>query len=114
MIADEYETKKLSSNAYNSSCFPQLRTNKHETDFFWQRWWKNRPLIYALVTYGEITLQNLPVAFYVRIPNGASFSVTAGTDASGVATINFTIPEKCADISEVFGEWYTMANKGKA
>lgn len=34
------------------------------------------------------------------------------TNSSGIATINFTIPWPCENISEseVFGEWYTLAN----
>jgi hypothetical protein len=48
----------------------------------------------------------------VQTPNGASFSLSEKTNSSGIATINFTIPWPCENISEseIFGEWYALAN----
>jgi hypothetical protein len=67
-------------------------------------------VLYALVTYYEMPIQNLLVAFYVQAPNNASFSLSQRTNASGVATINFTLPWPCINGSEVFGEWYAFVN----
>jgi hypothetical protein len=67
-------------------------------------------ILYALVTYKEMPLQNVLVAFYIRTPSNASFSLSERTNASGIATINFTIVWPCVDGNEVFGEWYTLAN----
>jgi len=67
-------------------------------------------ILYALVTYGGIPLENLMVTFYVKPPEASSFCLTAETNASGIATFSFTIPQKCVNESEVFGEWMAFAN----
>lgn len=69
-------------------------------------------ILYALVTYNELPLQDLLVAFYVQVPSNKSFCRSAITNSSGIATINFTIPTPSVNISEneVFGEWHTLAN----
>jgi hypothetical protein len=69
-------------------------------------------ILYAFVTYNDMPIQNLLVAFYVQTPSGTSFSLSEKTNSSGIATINFTIPWPCENISEseVFGEWYALAN----
>ncbi|MEM3622662.1 MAG: Ig-like domain-containing protein, partial [Candidatus Bathyarchaeia archaeon] len=69
-------------------------------------------ILYAFVTYNEMPVQNLLVAFYVQTPNGASFSFSEKTNSSGIATINFTIPWPCENTSEseVFGEWHVLAD----
>lgn len=67
-------------------------------------------ILYALVTDGGVPLQNLLVTFYVQSPNWNSFSLTAETNASGIATIDFTIPQECVNETEFFGEWFTLAN----
>jgi hypothetical protein len=69
-------------------------------------------VLYALVTYNELPLQDLLVAFYVQVPSNTSFCRSAMTNSSGIATINFTIPTPSANVneSEVFGEWHTLAN----
>ncbi|MEM2971455.1 MAG: CARDB domain-containing protein [Candidatus Bathyarchaeia archaeon] len=67
-------------------------------------------ILYALVTRNEAPMQNALVAFYIRAPTGFSFSLSEKTNASGIATINFTIPHPCDNESEFFGEWYTLAN----
>jgi hypothetical protein len=67
-------------------------------------------ILYALVTEDELSLQNLLVTFYVQGPDGTSFGLTEKTNASGIATINFTIPYKCDNVTEVFGKWFTLAN----
>jgi hypothetical protein len=67
-------------------------------------------ILYALVTHNEGPLQNLLVTFYVRIPDDTSFSLTVRTNASGIAIVNFTIPQKCANENEIFGEWFALAN----
>ncbi|MEM2995446.1 MAG: CARDB domain-containing protein [Candidatus Bathyarchaeia archaeon] len=67
-------------------------------------------ILYALVTCNEAPMQNILVAFYIRAPTGFSFSFSEKTNASGIATINFTIPHPCDNETEFFGEWYTLAN----
>ncbi|MGQ9641742.1 MAG: CARDB domain-containing protein [Candidatus Bathycorpusculaceae bacterium] len=67
-------------------------------------------ILYALVTYNGTPIQNLLVAFHVQTPSNASFSLSERTNASGIATINFTLPWPCINESEVFGEWYAFAN----
>ena len=66
-------------------------------------------ILYALVTYNEIPIQNLLVAFNVKIPNNTSFSLTARTNSSGIATVDFAIPQKCVNVSEAFGKWFALA-----
>jgi hypothetical protein len=67
-------------------------------------------ILHALVTYKEMPLQSVLVAFYIQTPSGDSFSRTEKTNASGIATINFTIVWPCVNGNEIFGEWYTLAN----
>lgn len=67
-------------------------------------------ILYASVTYGQIPQQNRLVTFYVERPDGASFSLTAETNTTGIATVNFSIPENCVNETGVFGEWFTTAN----
>ncbi|MGB9756486.1 MAG: CARDB domain-containing protein [Candidatus Bathyarchaeales archaeon] len=68
-------------------------------------------ILYAFVTYNEMPVQNLLVAFYVQTPNGTSFSFSEKTNSSGIATINFTIPWPCTNgENEVFGEWHVLAD----
>jgi len=67
-------------------------------------------ILYALVTDDGVPLQNLLVTFFVQSPNGTSFTLTASTNTGGIATIDFTIPQKCVNESEVFGEWFVLAN----
>ena len=66
-------------------------------------------ILYALVTYSETPMQNLPVAFLVKTPNNASFSLTAKTNSSGIATVDFAIPQKCVNETEAFGTWVAVA-----
>jgi hypothetical protein len=66
-------------------------------------------ILYALVTYNEIPIQNLLVAFNVKIPSNTSFSLTARTNSSGIATVDFAIPQKCVNVSEAFGKWFALA-----
>ena len=67
-------------------------------------------ILYALVDDDGVPLRNLLVTFYVQSPDDTSFSLTAKTNTSGIATINFTIPQKCVNETAVFGEWFTCAN----
>jgi hypothetical protein len=66
-------------------------------------------ILYALVTYSETPMQNLPVAFLVKTPNNTSFSLTAKTNSSGIATVDFAIPQKCVNETEAFGNWVAVA-----
>jgi len=66
-------------------------------------------ILYASVTYNETPIQNLLVAFHVKIPNNTSFSLTAKTNSSGIATVDFAIPQKCVNVSEAFGKWFAVA-----
>jgi hypothetical protein len=69
-------------------------------------------ILFALVTSDEMPAQNLLVAFCVQTPGNTSFSLSARTNSSGIATINFTIPTPSIYISEeeVFGKWRALAN----
>jgi hypothetical protein len=67
-------------------------------------------ILYALVTYGEVPVENSMVTFYVEPPQDPSFCLTAETNTSGIATVSFTIPQKCDNESEVFGNWVALAN----
>jgi hypothetical protein len=67
-------------------------------------------VLYALVTYDELPMLDSLVSFYVRVPDNTSFILTATTNTSGVATANFTIPSKCANLTDVFGDWLVLAN----
>ena len=67
-------------------------------------------ILYALVTDEGVPLQDLLVTFYVQNPNGTSFSLTASTNASGIATIDFALPHTYVNETEVIGEWFTSAN----
>jgi hypothetical protein len=68
-------------------------------------------ILYALVEYNGYPQQNLVVTFYIQNPDNSSFSRTAITNASGIASINFTIPHKCPPYeNETFGEWFSMAS----
>jgi hypothetical protein len=52
-------------------------------------------ILYALVSDGVMSLQNLLVSFYMHSHDGTSFTLTAETNASELAKINFVIPKKC-------------------
>ncbi|MEM2518353.1 MAG: CARDB domain-containing protein [Candidatus Bathyarchaeia archaeon] len=67
-------------------------------------------ILYALVECDRYPQRNLMVTFYVRGPDNSSFSRTALTNASGIASINFTIPHKCPHENEIFGKWFSMAS----
>jgi hypothetical protein len=69
-------------------------------------------ILYALVTFNEMPVQNLMVAFNIQTPSNASFSLSANTNSSGIATVNFRIamPSENISESEVFGEWHVLAN----
>jgi hypothetical protein len=74
-------------------------------------------ILYALVTYNEAPIQNLLVGFNVKTPSNTSFSVTARTNSTGIATVDFAIPQKCVNVSEAFGKWFALAKaliEGKA
>ena len=66
--------------------------------------------LYALVEYNGYPRQNLLVTFSIKSPNGTSFSFTAITNTSGIASMSFTIPQKCPPHeNETFGEWFVRA-----
>jgi len=67
-------------------------------------------ILYALVAYDDVPLQNLIVTFHVQSPDNTSFTLAAETEASGIATINFTIPQKCVNESGVFGTWFVRGS----
>jgi hypothetical protein len=69
----------------------------------------NIVILYALVTYNEFPVQNLIVTFYVESPDNSSFCFTAITNSSGIATVDFTIPQESANESEFFGNWLALA-----
>lgn len=67
-------------------------------------------ILYALVCYSDVSVQNLIVTFYINPPNNSSFSLTAKTNATGIASINFTIPQNNDNITEFFGQWFVLTN----
>jgi hypothetical protein len=68
--------------------------------------------LYAKVTYNDDPVQNKPVAFEVRRPNGEIELVrTVFTDSNGIATLTFRIEWPCVNASQrVFGVWYVYAD----
>jgi hypothetical protein len=68
-------------------------------------------ILYALVTHNDGPMGNMLVAFTVKTPKGAHFSISARTNISGIATVNFTIMTPPINISEndVFGKWFVLA-----
>ncbi|NWG10849.1 hypothetical protein HXY33_03735 [Candidatus Bathyarchaeota archaeon] len=69
-------------------------------------------ILYALVTFNEIPMQNALVVFYINASSGSSFVLTGRADINGIATVNFTIPTPPIDVdeSEIFGTWNVLAN----
>jgi uncharacterized repeat protein (TIGR01451 family) len=69
-------------------------------------------ILYALVTCNDKPVENLIVAFCVRLPTNASFGLTARTGPDGIATVNFTIstPPISINESDIFGVWFAQAN----
>jgi CARDB len=63
--------------------------------------------LYAQVWTDDSLVDNILVAFNVETPNDANFSVSARTNSSGIATVNFTIATPPINITEneVFGFW---------
>jgi hypothetical protein len=68
-------------------------------------------VLYALVTHNDVPVDNMLVAFTVKTPNGTYFSLSARTNTSGIATVNFRIPTPSINVSEndVFGYWFVLA-----
>ncbi len=68
--------------------------------------------LYALVTCNNASIENMVVAFNVKVPNDAHFTISARTNASGLAMVNFTILTPPINISEsdVFGSWFVSAS----
>ena len=64
-------------------------------------------ILYAEVLKDDDAFDNVLVAFNVETPNSANFSISSPTNASGIATVNFTIATPPINISEtdVFGYW---------
>lgn len=72
-------------------------------------------ILYAYVTYNEEPVSNMLVAFEIYGPpnpiNNITFSKTAQTNASGVATVNFLIPWPTENPETiVFGVWKIRAS----
>jgi len=68
--------------------------------------------LYALVTYNEFPLDNMLVAFNVKTPNNANFTISARTNITGIATVNFTILTPPINFSEndIFGSWLVVGS----
>jgi hypothetical protein len=68
-------------------------------------------ILYALVTNSDSPMGNILVGFNVRMPDNASFSLSALTNAIGIATVNFRIPP-ISNVSEndIFGTWRVTAS----
>ncbi len=67
-------------------------------------------ILFGFVTYNEAPMEGLTVAFDVKPPNNKNFTLTAVTNASGIAVANFTVPTPIGDEREVFGIWSVLAN----
>jgi hypothetical protein len=69
-------------------------------------------ILYALVTYNDMPVSDLLVAFYFTLPNNDSFGLTSLTNSSGIAKVSFTILTAPINVSEdeVFGMWHALAN----
>ncbi len=63
--------------------------------------------LYAEVWTDDSLVENILVAYNIMTPNGANFSISARTNSSGIATVNFTIATPPINITEteVFGYW---------
>jgi CARDB len=68
--------------------------------------------LHALVTYNKYPLDNTLVAFNIKAPNNASFTLSSRTNLSGIATVNFTILTPPINISEtdIFGNWVILGS----
>ena len=69
-------------------------------------------VLYALVTYDTIPVNDLLVLFQVTLPDQTDFSLTAQTNSTGIASVNFTIMTPPANTSSngIFGDWQVRAN----
>lgn len=63
--------------------------------------------LYAEVWTDDSLVENILVAYNIMTPNGANFSISARTNSSDIATVNFTIATPPINITEteVFGYW---------
>lgn len=71
-------------------------------------------ILYALVTYNEVPLANMLVAFQVNNPANAFQNVTvvgvSSTNQSGIAQFSFRIPWPSENAEQpIFGEWFAIA-----
>jgi hypothetical protein len=66
-------------------------------------------ILYALVTFDGVPIQDKLVTFQVQPPRDPPFTFTDLTNSSGIAEANFTTPLKSPDLTEVFGEWFVIA-----
>jgi len=69
-------------------------------------------ILYALVTFDGNPKENLLVAFDIKTPSNKSFSLSATTNRSGIAKVDFRILQPPIDIkeNEVFGVWNVIGN----
>jgi len=64
-------------------------------------------ILYALLTQSDLPVESTIVGFDVKLPNDANFSLSARTNMSGIATVNFTMITPPLNVSEsdIFGIW---------
>ena len=64
-------------------------------------------ILYALLTLNGSPVNNILVAFDVKMPSNASLDFSARTNVSGVAMVHFRIPYPSLNVSEseIFGVW---------
>lgn len=69
-------------------------------------------ILSALVTYNDVVVKDLLVAFYVSPPSNNTFTLTSRTDTLGIAVVNFTIPTPSTNTSEneLFGVWLVIGS----
>jgi hypothetical protein len=68
-------------------------------------------ILYALVIQGHSPISDILAGFSVKMPDYANFSLSAQTNMSGIATVNFRIPIPSSNVSEsdIFGAWTVAA-----
>jgi hypothetical protein len=77
------------------------------SDMFWPQ---KEVQLFALVTYNEWPVQQKPVSFEVRAPDGTVMTVlTAVTNETGVAHASFRMNWPCENPEDLFGVWTVVA-----
>ncbi|NWG10795.1 hypothetical protein HXY33_03465 [Candidatus Bathyarchaeota archaeon] len=77
------------------------------SDMFWPQ---KEVHLFALVTYNEWPVQQKPVSFEVRAPDGTIMTILTGvTNETGVAHVSFRMNWPCENPEDLFGVWTVVA-----